>query len=325
MTALKDNKFFYDLDSIDFVVLEEYWQERTYRKGDVILEQGQPGIGLFLIVKGTVSITSRFPGGVGVFFGKLGIQDFFGEVSLLDAGPCSATITADTPTVCMFLDRNILIALRLTFPGIAARLVYGLGRYSAERISAILMTLPELLQHIPPTYRVAFTNKKRKKMQEKKLLRHSKPFTACIPSWLEDNTVLTTVTKSATIPGNTVLFSGDDSAGCIYYILEGSVQLAFEAHNMYIKLDVLSPQDFTGILPWFGQKTHGFAAVVREYAKVMLITYQDLEALQHTHPLIFYKLQNAMSVSMVSTLRSINKQLLRIRSELDISMSVEIT
>jgi CRP/FNR family cyclic AMP-dependent transcriptional regulator len=67
-------------------------KEVTHKQGDVLAREGDKGIGFFVIAEGTakVSIGDRSRG-------KLGPGDFFGEISLLDEGPRSATVVAESP------------------------------------------------------------------------------------------------------------------------------------------------------------------------------------------------------------------------------------
>jgi CRP-like cAMP-binding protein len=60
--------------------------------GDVIAREGQRGLGFFLIADGTAEVTIG-----GARRATLKRGDFFGEISLLDEGPRSATVTAGTP------------------------------------------------------------------------------------------------------------------------------------------------------------------------------------------------------------------------------------
>jgi CRP/FNR family cyclic AMP-dependent transcriptional regulator len=66
-------------------------KEVTHKEGDVLAREGDKGIGFFVIAEGTAKVnvgsSSR---------GRLGPGDFFGEISLLDEGPRSATVTAET-------------------------------------------------------------------------------------------------------------------------------------------------------------------------------------------------------------------------------------
>ena len=79
----------------DLKKLAAQMSERTFSEGDTITEQGQSGVGFFVIEEGnaTVSIT-------GEIVRTLGPGDWFGEISLIDDGPRSATIVAGTDLRC---------------------------------------------------------------------------------------------------------------------------------------------------------------------------------------------------------------------------------
>ena len=66
--------------------------------GDVIAREGERGLGFFLLADGTADVTI---GGQRKATLKKG--DFFGEISLLDEGPRTATVTAATPLTLLGL------------------------------------------------------------------------------------------------------------------------------------------------------------------------------------------------------------------------------
>ena len=70
-------------------------REATYSPGSVLLSQGEKGLGLFIITKGTVRITrANGPGGAEEVLATAGMADIVGEMALLDDLPRSATVTA---------------------------------------------------------------------------------------------------------------------------------------------------------------------------------------------------------------------------------------
>ena len=75
--------------------LAKYCLERTVSPGSVLLSQGEQGLGLFILTKGTVRITRKnSPDGAEEVLGTAGIADIIGEMALLDDMPRSATVTA---------------------------------------------------------------------------------------------------------------------------------------------------------------------------------------------------------------------------------------
>jgi CRP/FNR family transcriptional regulator, cyclic AMP receptor protein len=67
-------------------------KEVRHREGHVIAKEGDTGIGFFVIAEGTAAVSIG-----GRPRTKLGPGDFFGEISLLDHGPRTATVTASSP------------------------------------------------------------------------------------------------------------------------------------------------------------------------------------------------------------------------------------
>ena len=75
------------------------------KEGDVIVNQGEPGDALYLIVAGKAEAVVRPPEGSAQPMGTLVVGDFFGEISLLENKPRSATVVALTPMSLLRLER----------------------------------------------------------------------------------------------------------------------------------------------------------------------------------------------------------------------------
>jgi CRP/FNR family cyclic AMP-dependent transcriptional regulator len=72
---------------------------------DIVQESDQAG-DFYLILSGQASVWLR-----GRRRQKLGPGDHFGEISVLDGGPRSATVTAEGPVLALGLDRSNFLAL----------------------------------------------------------------------------------------------------------------------------------------------------------------------------------------------------------------------
>jgi CRP/FNR family transcriptional regulator, cyclic AMP receptor protein len=94
-------------------------------KGKVLIRQGDPGQECFVIAEGKARATIR-----GKESATLGPGSFFGEMSLLDQGPRSATITAETDMRLLVLGSRDFSALINEVPPVAVRIMRGL----AERL-----------------------------------------------------------------------------------------------------------------------------------------------------------------------------------------------
>jgi CRP/FNR family cyclic AMP-dependent transcriptional regulator len=76
-------------------------EEYLYMDGSTIVREGATNEQLFVILDGSVRITR---GGRPV--ARMSAGDFFGEISLLDGGPRTATVVADGPVRCLVLLRK---------------------------------------------------------------------------------------------------------------------------------------------------------------------------------------------------------------------------
>jgi CRP/FNR family transcriptional regulator, cyclic AMP receptor protein len=98
-------------------------QEGYFQPGQIIVTQGTPGQAFYLILSGRVEILRD-----GVSLGAFGPGDFFGEMSLLDQAPRSATIRSLDHTSCLMLSSWDFKTLLETHPSIAIKLLEVLSR-----------------------------------------------------------------------------------------------------------------------------------------------------------------------------------------------------
>ncbi len=95
---------FAGLDKKDLQILTKACQERTYKAGSTLIKQGDTGVGLYVIISGTVRITqANNPDKAEVDLGTAGPGSVLGEMSLLDDLPRSATVTAITDVTALLL------------------------------------------------------------------------------------------------------------------------------------------------------------------------------------------------------------------------------
>ena len=92
---LKQVPLFSGLSDKDLKSIAATMRERTFHAGESATQEGQSGVGFFVIESGEASVDI---GGREVR--KLGPGDYFGEVALIAQAPRSATITAETDLRC---------------------------------------------------------------------------------------------------------------------------------------------------------------------------------------------------------------------------------
>lgn len=100
-----------------------------YEKGEVIVREGEMGLGMYVILRGRVEVT-KDRNGTQVRLAELGPEQFFAEMSLIDEKPRSATITTLEETGCLLFTRDSFVTLMGKNPQLAIRL----ARSLAERL-----------------------------------------------------------------------------------------------------------------------------------------------------------------------------------------------
>ncbi len=90
----------------------------SFRPGDVILSEGEPGRSILIIASGSVKVMVRDRTGRNVPLCALGEGAFFGEIATLSGQPRSATVTASAPCELLELDRPTLDAIIEEHPGV---------------------------------------------------------------------------------------------------------------------------------------------------------------------------------------------------------------
>jgi CRP/FNR family cyclic AMP-dependent transcriptional regulator len=91
--------------------------------GTVLTRAGEPGDEFFLLLDGTARVVVSAEKHVPVHPGE-----FFGEMSLLDGGPRSATVVAETPIRLLVISRRHFSGLLKDVPGLTPTLLVTLSK-----------------------------------------------------------------------------------------------------------------------------------------------------------------------------------------------------
>jgi hypothetical protein len=110
--------------------------------GETIVREDDAGRSLFLIVQGTVRVSTTGVSGEEIKLAALGSGDFFGEVSLLTGKPRTATVTALTEVELLEVDREAVDRLRVKYP----RLDGSLSEFHRRRAERTVEALIERLR-----------------------------------------------------------------------------------------------------------------------------------------------------------------------------------
>ena len=134
---LADVPFFALLDEQERAVLAERVEHVEWKKDQSVFNTGDPGEALYVVTSGAVEVFFKNDTGERIVLETARVGDFFGEISLLDQGPRTASAVAIEDVKAIEVDREDLDELFRIKPGAALDLLAATGR----RLRATAMLL----------------------------------------------------------------------------------------------------------------------------------------------------------------------------------------
>jgi len=130
---LKAVPLFSELNDIEIGAIAALVSTRKHPRKILIVQEGEMGDSMFIILRGSVKVSSYAADGREVILCLLGKGSFFGEMALLDAAPRSATVTTMEETELGHVRRADFERLMLQMPQLTRKLL-------AEMISRLRRT-----------------------------------------------------------------------------------------------------------------------------------------------------------------------------------------
>ena len=124
---LKTVPLFSGLSKRHLILVAKAADETTVAEGETLAQQGKLAREFALILDGRVRVERD-----GKRLAWLGAGDFFGEMSIIDGQPRSATVVAETATALLVIETRAFSALLDTTPGLQRKIMVGL----CERLRA---------------------------------------------------------------------------------------------------------------------------------------------------------------------------------------------
>jgi len=136
---------FAGMDDTEVEAVKALLSRHSFKRGEIVVREGDESRELFIIAKGTASVHLRLPGA----FRATRLITFspgtiFGEMALLDQETRSATIEADEFLVCYVLPQTAFEVLKRSHPDIAIKLLANLARELAGRLRRANRTIYQL-------------------------------------------------------------------------------------------------------------------------------------------------------------------------------------
>jgi CRP-like cAMP-binding protein len=132
LQELKAMRLFKDLTPRELREADELLHERTYQKDEIIFDEGDVGLGLFIVVSGRVKAFSSHST-LQQLSPEFCCGDFFGELSLFDDSPRTARVVAIEPSRVVALFRTEFFSLLERNKSIGVKILFELSRAVCQR------------------------------------------------------------------------------------------------------------------------------------------------------------------------------------------------
>ena len=136
--VLSRARLFESLTTDELHKLAPIMHHRDFFPREVIVRQGAPGAGLYIILSGSADVVLQGSKGEDIVLANLGERRMFGEISLVDGSPRTASVVSTTRSHVLGFFRADLLDLVEHSPALGFKILYRLTQLLHEKFSESL-------------------------------------------------------------------------------------------------------------------------------------------------------------------------------------------
>lgn len=134
LATLRKVPLFKGINKYGLSEFEKLIHRRTYKADETIFWEGEPGVGMYIVLQGTVGIYKESTEHGREELAKLRAGEFFGELALLDESPRSASAVALENSEILGLFRPDLMELIERKPRLGNKFLFQLANLIGDRL-----------------------------------------------------------------------------------------------------------------------------------------------------------------------------------------------
>ena len=142
---------FSSLSPRELRLIKRIVHRRTYHSHEVIVRQGTPGLGMYMIQSGSAKVLLEAGDGRITELATLGPHQFFGEMSLLLGAPRAASVVAAERSEIIGFFQADLLGLSDRWPELGFRIIYRLSQVINQRLNETKEELKRVRQAVRKT------------------------------------------------------------------------------------------------------------------------------------------------------------------------------
>ncbi|GAX86966.1 conserved hypothetical protein [Lebetimonas natsushimae] len=123
---MKSHPIFKTLSEEEFETIKDFFREKTFKAGEIIVKEGEYSERAFILKEGEVSVIKEtiYKNDYIITDIKAGGEEFFGEVNLIDRGLVTSTIKAKTDIKIYEITHNDFISILDMYPVIGSKMLW---------------------------------------------------------------------------------------------------------------------------------------------------------------------------------------------------------
>ncbi len=282
----------------------------SYLAGALLVRQGEPSRGAFLIRQGAVEARVALPGGGSHAVARLGEGEMFGEMALMESGVCSASVVALGNVDGWFIERGDFRAMSAgrDAPALEAQ------RAMTLRIAARLRALnASLREHSPaaevaPAAQALEARRQEPGFDWRAFLRVLPFFEGFDPYEVDE---LAAAGSAFELPRGARLFGAGDPPTACFIVVRGALEVYEALAHGERRIAIAGPGELVGYLSMIERAAHGAGARVREDACLLAIPAAAFLAFYEGSSGTGVRLLHAIQRSLLKSLARTNTQLTR--------------
>lgn len=269
-----------------------------YKAGDIVLQEGENAMGIFVIESGAIDICSKLPGKNSyIVFEKMKPGDFFGEVSSMDLKPAWNSAIAKKDSACYILPANILHALMLVNPSSMLDLIDPMSFLVSGRIRGIIEKIRNEKLILPSLcgFKIKKNNKNEEAFIKQKLNSNYLNDLHKMPIFrkFEIKQIKSIVSHFEILkfPKNTLIIEEGGNSEDAFYVIKGALQTFINIKNKVMKLTVIGPGSTAFLMAFIDEGVSPSSCFAREETIVLRIDKKMLASLEKSHRLLHDRLK----------------------------------
>jgi len=292
----------------------------AYVPTQILVRQGEPARGAFILRQGTVDVLVVLPGGESLTVATLGPGSILGEMALIELGTATATLRATAPIEGWFVAHEDFRALVTQASPAALSLQHAVTTVLADKVAALNVRLldgsregdrpareaPQGVDPLAQTPRASTPPfDARPFMPRLAVFEHFMPDeideVIARAAWLE-------------LERGRALFAAGTPAAAAFVVVRGAVEVIAMRGAVERRIALLGPGQLVGQLSVLRRTPHSTHAFAREASVVMEIPAAAFQELYFGPSRAGARLRNAVQASLLGAMARTNRALTRLIS-----------